>query len=387
MLPCADLFASTVTNKLSWEQDLLLLKKKQWERRSEEQVSSGTTEVSDGDSEFRRSMTETTSANTSICHSSGSSSISSSKLDDPRRGGIAVVLEHAITEILRTKNTSPGPPLPTSNSSNMPGPLSAPFSRELFSEEEFPLTQTFPPGFDGHLYPLRIDSVQDSSYSQTGTPDAKSTAEHFSPSGSDAASEATTMMIRHVPAKMTQEVLQVQVEQLGFKGRFDFLYIPMDSRRRANRGIAFINFLTAFDARLFALTVHGKPMMHQFAKRPVEVVVADLQGFENNLRNHMKAIRSRGDACLPVVLPGGGLLDSGLSTEPPAPTGYCDQFSPSSMERPEVAGDAWPAPAIPHITPAMSDKLERINFCGMCGGRRQCGIFCMFCGFRFDEGM
>lgn len=112
--------------------------------------------------------------------------------------------------------------------------------------------------------------------------------------------ELTTVMVRHVPPKFTQPQLAKEVNDLGFHGKFDFLYIPMDSRRRANRGIAFINFFMGVDAKVFARAVHGRPLSHPCSQRPVEVRPADLQGFERNVAHHMEALCSRTDLNKPL---------------------------------------------------------------------------------------
>lgn len=89
--------------------------------------------------------------------------------------------------------------------------------------------------------------------------------------------DCTTVMVRHIPPKLSQRQLLRELHDLGFSDRFDFLYIPMDSRRRSNRGIAFVNFATPDSATEFANIVNGRHLRHPSSQRGVEVLPADLQ--------------------------------------------------------------------------------------------------------------
>lgn len=55
--------------------------------------------------------------------------------------------------------------------------------------------------------------------------------------------ERTTIMLRNLPNNYTREMLLRLLGGKGFSGTFDFLYLPMDMRKRANLGYAFINCL------------------------------------------------------------------------------------------------------------------------------------------------
>ena len=54
----------------------------------------------------------------------------------------------------------------------------------------------------------------------------------------------TTVMLRNIPNRYSQVSLLEEIDQEGFKGTYDFFYLPMDTQNRTNVGYAFINFMT-----------------------------------------------------------------------------------------------------------------------------------------------
>jgi hypothetical protein len=59
---------------------------------------------------------------------------------------------------------------------------------------------------------------------------------------------ATTLMIKNIPNNYKRENLVSCLDALGFKGKYDFVYLPVDFRRSANLGYAFVNTSTHADA-------------------------------------------------------------------------------------------------------------------------------------------
>ena len=59
------------------------------------------------------------------------------------------------------------------------------------------------------------------------------------------AADVTTVMIRPIPLKCSQRIMKKLLDESGFAGEYDYLYVPMDQRMRANRGFAFVNLNTA----------------------------------------------------------------------------------------------------------------------------------------------
>lgn len=52
----------------------------------------------------------------------------------------------------------------------------------------------------------------------------------------------TTLMIRNIPNKYTQDLLLEEFNK-NFKVKFDFFYLPIDYNNACNVGYAFINFI------------------------------------------------------------------------------------------------------------------------------------------------
>jgi len=69
--------------------------------------------------------------------------------------------------------------------------------------------------------------------------------------------ERTTVMMKNIPNKYTQDSVMDLIHRRGFKSSYDFLYLPIDFRSKSNMGYAFINFCTPEDAQRFAAAFTG----------------------------------------------------------------------------------------------------------------------------------
>jgi hypothetical protein len=90
-----------------------------------------------------------------------------------------------------------------------------------------------------HLF----DSLQDSNSGAVLQPSSVLSAEATTPQG-----ELTTIMLRNVPSGYTRTMLLELIDGLGFQGRYDFVYLPMDFRNGVNLGYAFVNSISHEDA-------------------------------------------------------------------------------------------------------------------------------------------
>jgi len=103
--------------------------------------------------------------------------------------------------------------------------------------------------------------------------------------GRDAA--PTTLMIRNIPNHYTQRQLINELDDLGFKGTFDFLYIPLDKGTMSNVGYAFVNFVEPeWAERCMAAFQNYRFKRH---RKIAAVSVAHIQGLEANLAHYENA--------------------------------------------------------------------------------------------------
>jgi hypothetical protein len=117
----------------------------------------------------------------------------------------------------------------------------------------------------------------------------------------------TTMMIRNIPGRYSQNDLMLDLADMGFAGAYDFLYVPMDKGTAANVGYAFVNFLDSNWAIKCKQMMEGYRFVrhHRSSTKVATVSVAHLQGLEKNLQHYENAAvnMSRDKRRRPVVVP------------------------------------------------------------------------------------
>jgi hypothetical protein len=97
----------------------------------------------------------------------------------------------------------------------------------------------------------------------------------------------TTMMLRNIPRRYTQEALMDEINAFGCKGAYDFLYLPIDMHNRWNVGHAFINFISPEVAELFRLAFTG----YRFGgEKACGVCASHIQGLAANLLQYEKRV-------------------------------------------------------------------------------------------------
>jgi len=96
--------------------------------------------------------------------------------------------------------------------------------------------------------------------------------------------DVTTVMMRNLPNKYTQQMLLEELQDSGFRAGpdFDFFYLPMDHSNAANLGYCFINFTATAMANAFAAAFSQKRMRQFNSIKTVVVMPASIQGYERN---------------------------------------------------------------------------------------------------------
>lgn len=193
----------------------------------------------------------------------------------------------------------------------------------------------------------------------------------------------TTVMVRHIPGKYTQQKLMREINSAGFLGKYDFFYLPMQMQSRGNRSFAFVNFVSPEAAEAFYHTFHGRRLRHFRAGQAVTVAPADVQGFEQNAMHYATMRRTgnrrplhTGHALFFKPLPPHLLDDEGQSPEAMAPWGSA--AAPGRWDLPSQA----PPRAGPPVGAVQAMSLPQ-RFCTQCGQPKPAEhTFCAFCGAR-----
>jgi len=89
----------------------------------------------------------------------------------------------------------------------------------------------------------------------------------------------TTLMIKNIPNKYTQTMLLETLDEV-VKGRYDFLYLPIDFKNGCNVGYAFINMLSAADIVAVYETFDDSKWAHFNSEKICQISYARIQGKE-----------------------------------------------------------------------------------------------------------
>jgi hypothetical protein len=93
----------------------------------------------------------------------------------------------------------------------------------------------------------------------------------------------TTVMIRNIPIKYTDEHLEKELE--SFKGKYDCLYMPFDYENGGNKGYAFLNLTSPYHVLLFYEVFYNKCWMFFDSKKICELNYAIFQGIDEIMKH------------------------------------------------------------------------------------------------------
>jgi len=134
-----------------------------------------------------------------------------------------------------------------------------------------------------------------------------------------AETERTTIMLRNLPNDYTRDMVLGLLDEHGFASCYNFVYVPMDNKRRLGLGYAFVNLSKPADAhRAFDVLAGFAEWKVPGSIKVLEVAWGNpLQGFDAHVeryRNSPIMHPDVPDAFKPVV------FDKGVRIEFPAPT-------------------------------------------------------------------
>mmetsp|Transcript_74385 Transcript_74385/g.136134 ORF Transcript_74385/g.136134 Transcript_74385/m.136134 type:complete len:398 (-) Transcript_74385:56-1249(-) len=202
-----------------------------------------------------------------------------------------------------------------------------------------------------------------------------------------------TVMMRHIPCKYTQGKFMNELNNAGFEGSYDFLFLPLNHRNPGNRGFAFINFLSPQLAEEFYSYYHGQKLRHFEATAPIAVMPADVQGFEESAeRFYAWSLKKKQTGGEPVFLKP-LKVNVGEQGAHQGPTNARDSQSTNQKQKKKSnkSGNlAYNMPVqveAPYQRSLMGCRLGLPPssmvplFCGTCGNMRIVGHnFCQYCG-------
>ncbi|EEY68871.1 uncharacterized protein PITG_18963 [Phytophthora infestans T30-4] len=87
----------------------------------------------------------------------------------------------------------------------------------------------------------------------------------------------TTLMIRNIPNKYTQQMLLSEINR-NHRGNYDFFYLPIDFKNKCNMGYAFINFIEAALIEAFHKEFDGQKWTNFNSEKVCAISYARLQG-------------------------------------------------------------------------------------------------------------
>ncbi|CAE7856699.1 ML2 [Symbiodinium necroappetens] len=121
----------------------------------------------------------------------------------------------------------------------------------------------------------------------------------------------TTVMLRNIPNRYSQASLLQEIDLAGYRGTYDFFYLPMDTQNRTNVGYAFINFLTSPDLERFMVEFAGYLFQNHSSQKVARVSLAHIQGFIENIRHcsNRAVSQSRNSQYRPIVIHQGVRMD------------------------------------------------------------------------------
>lgn len=123
-----------------------------------------------------------------------------------------------------------------------------------------------------------------------------------------AGSGPCTAMVRNLAYKSTQESFMRALDELGFAGKYDAVYIPGNPARKTNLGYGFVNFASLEDLKSFHRLCHNRPLDSAPASKPCCITVSTIQGIRGLRSTKVKREKANTMPTRAPCPPGGGGL-------------------------------------------------------------------------------
>jgi hypothetical protein len=97
----------------------------------------------------------------------------------------------------------------------------------------------------------------------------------------------TTAMMKNIPNDYTRDLLLGLIDEAGFAGSYDLVYLPIDFKSEVGLGYAFINFVSPEEAQRFQKHFQGFKNWSVPSEKVCEVCESDkVQGKEDNIARY-----------------------------------------------------------------------------------------------------
>jgi len=133
----------------------------------------------------------------------------------------------------------------------------------------------------------------------------------------------TSLMLRNIPNNLKRDALLELFDTLGFRGLYDFVYLPIDFGRKSNVGYAFVNLINATAASNFRAMLQGFQGWTGSSQKVCEAVWSELS---QGLACHVERYRNSpvmhadvADECRPVLFKDGQRIEFPAPTKPLKP--------------------------------------------------------------------
>eukprot|EP00928_Gymnodinium_smaydae_P034367 TRINITY_DN24371_c0_g2_i1.p1 TRINITY_DN24371_c0_g2~~TRINITY_DN24371_c0_g2_i1.p1 ORF type:complete len:322 (-),score=40.14 TRINITY_DN24371_c0_g2_i1:361-1233(-) len=144
--------------------------------------------------------------------------------------------------------------------------------------------------------PRNLDEQQCSSTSLTAARDEQignAPAREFFKAKSGETHDAekrTTVLMRNIPRGYTSTKLMRTIDEEGFSGLYDFLYVPMVMNRRCALGYAVVNLVDPYYAKRFMTVFEGHSRWCTMSRNVCHIVWAEqLQGLQAHIAHFRNA--------------------------------------------------------------------------------------------------
>lgn len=172
----------------------------------------------------------------------------------------------------------------------------------------------------------------------------------------------TTLMIRNIPNKYTQQMLLTEINR-NHRGNYDFFYLPIDFKNKCNMGYAFINFIEAAHIRSFYKEFDGQKWTNFNSEKVCAISYARLQGKQAMVaRFQNSSLLEKHESYRPLVFGSSGRNRGQLEPFPaPKQVFHKKQSHPPGTFEVDDYGSSYTAHRMYLQLPSHQQQLQRVQ--------------------------